>query len=328
MKAAVYTRYGPPEVVRLTDVLTPVPKDQELLVKVYCSTVNRTDSGFRSAEYFVSRFWSGLFRPKYTILGCEFSGVIEGIGKGVRTFKVGDRIFGFNDQTFGGHGEYLIIAETAAIATMTPSMSFEEAAALTEGAHYALCNIRAAKVAAGQNVLVYGATGAIGSAAVQLLKSRGAHITAVCNTRNVELVKSLGADKVIDYQTQDFTQIKDRFSFIFDAVGRSSFRQCKPLLTPRGIYISTELGKDGENIFWALLTPLGWGKRLLFPLPAISKDDVIYLRDLFEKGEYRPVIDRLYSLEEIVEAYKYVETGQKTGNVILKMTAGSKASIA
>lgn len=328
MKAAVYTRYGPPEVVRLTDVPTPVPKDQELLVKVYCSTVNRTDSGFRSAEYFVSRFWSGLFRPKYTILGCEFSGVIEGIGKGVRTFKVGDRIFGFNDQTFGGHGEYLIIAETAAIATMTPSMSFEEAAALTEGAHYALCNIRAAKVAAGQNVLVYGATGAIGSAAVQLLKSRGAHITAVCNTRNVELVKSLGADKVIDYQTQDFTQIKDRFSFIFDAVGKSSFRQCKPLLTPRGIYISTELGKNGENIFWALLTPLGRGKRLLFRLPAISKDDVIYLRDLFEKGEYRPVIDRLYSLEEIVEAYKYVETGQKTGNVILKMTAGSKASIA
>src|SRR5690606_23939842 len=328
MKAAVYTRYGPPEVVRLTDVPTPVPKDQELLVKVYCSTVNRTDSGFRSAEYVVSRFWSGLFRPKYPILGCEFSGVIEGIGKGVRTFKVGDRIFGFNDQTFGGHGEYLIIAETAAIATMTPSMSFEEAAALTEGAHYALCNIRAAKVAAGQNVLVYGATGAIGSAAVQLLKSRGAHITAVCNTRNVELVKSLGADKVIDYQTQDFTQIKDRFSFIFDAVGKSSFRQCKPLLTPRGIYISTELGKNGENIFWALLTPLGWGKRLLFPLPAISKDDVIYLRDLFEKGEYRPVIDRLYSLEEIVEAYKYVETGQKTGNVILKMTAGSKASIA
>lgn len=328
MKAAVYTRYGPPEVVRLTDVPTPVPKDQELLVKVYCSTVNRTDSGFRSAEYFVSRFWSGLFRPKYPILGCEFSGVIEGIGKGVRTFKVGDRIFGFNDQTFGGHGEYLIIAETAAIATMTPSMSFEEAAALTEGAHYALCNIRAAKVAAGQNVLVYGATGAIGSAAVQLLKSRGAHITAVCNTRNVELVKSLGADKVIDYQTQDFTQIKDRFSFIFDAVGKSSFRQCKPLLTPRGIYISTELGNYGENIFWALLTPLGRGKRLLFPLPAISKDDVIYLRDLFEKGEYRPVIDRLYSLEEIVEAYKYVETGQKTGNVILKMTAGSKASIA
>lgn len=328
MKAAVYTRYGPPEVVRLTDVPTPVPKDQELLVKVYCSTVNRTDSGFRSAEYVVSRFWSGLFRPKYPILGCEFSGVVEGIGKGVRTFKVGDRIFGFNDQTFGGHGEYLIIAETAAIATMTPSMSFEEAAALTEGAHYALCNIRAAKVAAGQNVLVYGATGAIGSAAVQLLKSRGAHITAVCNTRNVELVKSLGADKVIDYQTQDFTQIKDRFSFIFDAVGKSSFRQCKPLLTPRGIYISTELGKNGENIFWALLTPLGRGKRLLFPLPAISKDDVIYLRDLFEKGEYRPVIDRLYSLEEIVEAYKYVETGQKTGNVILKMTAGSKASIA
>src|SRR5690606_10173136 len=187
---------------------------------------------------------------------------------------------------------------------MPDNLNFDEAAALTEGSHYALGNIRAAKIQPGQQVLVNGATGAIGSAAVQLLKYFGGRVTAVCNTKNVGLVRSLGADVVIDYQTQDFTNTDTKFHFIFDAVGKSSFRQCKPLLTPKGIYISTELGKNGENIFWALLTPLGRGKRLLFHLPAISKDDVIYLRDLFEKGEYRTVIDRLYSLEEIVEAYK------------------------
>ncbi|WP_229236088.1 NAD(P)-dependent alcohol dehydrogenase [Dyadobacter tibetensis] len=202
---------------------------------------------------------------------------------------------------------------------MPDNLSFEEAAALTEGAHYALVDIRAAKVERGQNVLVYGATGAIGSAAVQLLKHFGATVTAVCNTKNVGLVKSLGADTVIDYQTQDFTKAEDRFDFIFDAVGKSSFGQCKPLLTKKGIYISTELGRNGENLFLAVTTPIGGGKRLLFPIPSISKQDVVFLKELVEKGEYKPVIDRHYHLDQIVEAYKYVETGQKTGNVVIKM---------
>ena len=319
MKAVVYTKYGPPEVAQLMEVTKPFPKDNEVLIKVYSTTVNRTDSGFRSAEYFISRFWSGLLRPKHQILGCEFAGIIEDIGKSVTTFRKGDKVFGYNDKTCGGHGEYLTIAETDAVTNMPDNLSFDEAAALTEGAHYALVDIRAAKIETGQNVLVYGATGAIGSAAVQLLKHFGAKITAVCNTKNVELVKSLGADVVIDYQTQDFTKTETKFQFIFDAVGKSSFGQCKPLLTEKGIYISTELGKNGENIFFALTTPLWGGKKLLFPIPSITKQDVIFLKELVQKGEYKPVIDRHYKLDQIVDAYKYVESGQKTGNVVIKI---------
>jgi NADPH:quinone reductase-like Zn-dependent oxidoreductase len=319
MKASVHTKYGPPEVAKLMEVDKPIPKENEVLVKVIASTVNRTDSGFRSAEYFISRFWSGLLKPNHTILGCEFSGVVEELGKNVSTFKKGDKVFGYNDKTWGGHGEYLTINENEAITYAPNNISLEEAAPITEGAHYALNNIRASKIQSGQNVLVYGATGAIGSAAVQLLKHFGTTVTAVCNTKNVELVKSLGADVVIDYQTQDFTKTETKFHFIFDAVGKSSFSQCKPLLTDKGIYISTELGKNAENVFYALFTPMARGKRVLFPIPTINKEDVIFLKELVEKNEYKPVIDSYYKLEQVVEAYKYVETGQKTGNVVIKI---------
>ncbi|MDZ4667357.1 MAG: NAD(P)-dependent alcohol dehydrogenase [bacterium] len=319
MKAAVYKQYGSPEVVQLMEIEKPIPKDNEVLVKVYASTVNRTDAGFRSAEYFISRFWSGLFKPKFPVLGCEFAGVVEGIGEAVSAFKIGDKVFGFNDKTFGGHGEYLTLAAKEAIAIMPMHLDFGEAAAIAEGAHYALCDIRGAKVLPGQNILVYGATGAIGSAAVQLLKHFGAQVTAVCNTKNVALVKSLGADTVIDYQTADFTKTEQTFDFIFDAVGKSSFGICKPLLKEKGIYISTELGKNGENLLYALYTPLLGGKRVLFPLPSINKEDVEFLKNLVETRVFKPVIDRHYKLEQIVEAYKYVESGKKTGNVVIDM---------
>lgn len=319
MKAAVYTKYGPPEVVKLMEVPEPVPKDTEILIKVYTATVNRTDSGFRSAEYFISRFWSGLLRPKFPILGCEFAGIVEAIGPRVSLFKIGDKVFGFNDKTFGGHAEYLTIDEHEAVTTMPEGLSFDSAAAITEGGHYALVDIRAAEVKPGQRVMVYGATGAIGSAAVQLLKHFGANVTAVCNTKNIELVKMLGADTVIDYQTEDYKKTEFKFQFIFDAVGKSSFGQCKPLLTGKGVYISTELGKNGENILLALTTPLWGGKKLLFPLPTISKSDVVFLKGLVQNGEFKPVIDRVYKLDQIVEAYKYVASGQKTGNVLLRI---------
>ena len=286
MRAIVYSKYGPPEVASLMEVPKPLPKDNEVLVKVYASTVNRTDSGFRSAEYFISRFWTGLFRPKYQILGCEFAGIIEEIGQHVTTFKKGDKVFGFNDKTCGGHGEYLTIAETDAVINMPDNLSFEEAASLTEGAHYALVDIRAAKVERGQNILVYGATGAIGTAAVQLLKHFGAIVTAVCNTKNVELLKTLGADTVIDYQTQDFTKTENKFEFIFDAVGKSSFGQCKHLLTKKGIYISTELGKNGENLLFALTTPLWRGKKLLFPI--VSRNTKQNLGYRMEQSRQKP----------------------------------------
>lgn len=319
MRAAVYKKYGPPEVVQLIELPKPFPKSNEVLVKVHASTVNRTDSGFRSAEYFISRFWSGLFYPKYQVLGCEFAGEVEEIGKNVTSFKVGDKVFGFNDKTFGGHAEYLTISENDAITVIPANFSFEEAAAFTEGSHYALCNIRSSNIREGQKALVYGATGAIGSAAVQLLKYFGVSVTAVCNTKNIERIKSLGADLVIDYQTQDFTQTDQKFDLVFDAVGKSSFGQCKPLMAEKGKYVSTELGKNAENIYLALFTPLFNGKKVIFPIPTMNKEMILFLKERIEKGNFKPVIDQTYKLEEIVEAYKYVETGQKTGNVVLKI---------
>ena len=317
MRALVYTKYGPPEVVKLKEVKKPVPEDNEVLIKIHAATVNRTDCGFRSAEYFVSRLFSGLFKPKNEILGNEFAGVVDRVGKNVRSFKAGDKVFGYNDTKFGAHGEYMTMPENGAITAMPVNFSFGEAAPITEGGHYALCDIRSAKIQPGQNILINGATGAIGSAAVQLVKYFGARVTAVCNTLNIELVKSLGADVVIDYTKEDFTNTDQRFDFVFDAVGKSSFGKCRRLLKKKGIYISTELGKNSENILLALTTPIFCSKRVLFPIPSISKEDVVFLKELAEAGKYKPVIDRYYTLEQIVEAYRYVESGQKTGNVVI-----------
>ncbi len=320
MRAIVNLKYGPPEIVKLKEVEKPVPNDNEVLIKIHATTVNRTDCGFRSAEYFISRLFSGLFRPKFKTLGNEFAGQIEAIGKNITSFNIGDKVFGYDDEKFGAHAEYMTMAENKAITTMPGNVSYYEAAPITEGAHYALCDIRAAKIKSGQNILIYGATGAIGSAAVQLVKYFGANVTAVCNSKNVELVKSLGADVVIDYTTQDFTKTGQTYDFVFDTVGKSSFGQCKPLLRKKGIYISTEPGKNFENIFLALITPLVGGKKVLFPIPAIRKEDIIFLKELVETDKYKPLIDRRYTLEQIVEAYRYVETGQKTGNVVITLT--------
>lgn len=319
MLAAVNEIYGPPEVVHVREVGKPLPKDNEVMIKVHASTVNRTDCGFRSAEYFISRFFSGLIRPKFKVLGNEFAGEIEAIGKLVTRFKQGDSVFGYNDKNFGAHAEFMTMGENGPLSKMPSNLTFEEAAPLLEGGHYALCDIRAARVSRGQQILINGASGAIGSAAVQLLKYMNTEVTAVCGTKNLELVKSLGADVVIDYTQSDFTKLNKTFDFIFDAVGKSSFSKCKPLLKKNGVYISTELGKYGQNPFLALVTPLFGGKKLLFPLPIINLEDVLFFKELAEKGKYKPVIDRRYPLVEIVNAYKYVETGQKTGNVIINV---------
>jgi NADPH:quinone reductase-like Zn-dependent oxidoreductase len=320
MIAATYYKYGPPEVIKITEIDKPIPKSDEVLIKVLASTVNRTDTGFRSALYFVSRFWSGLLKPKFNVLGCEYAGIIEEIGVDVNLFKIGDTVFGFNDKTMGGNAEYIAVKQIDSVAIMPSNVNFEQAAAITEGAHYALCDIRAAKVKFGQNVLVYGATGAIGSAAVQLLNYFGANVTAVCNTKNVALIKSLGANKVIDYLNEDFTKTDQKYDFIYDAVGKSSFTVCKPLLKKKGIYKSTELGSYGSNIFLALITPLLGGKKVLFPIPTINKEDVLFLKELVETNQFKPVIDRTYNITLIIEAHKYVETGQKTGNVIIEFS--------
>lgn len=319
MKAAVHTRYGPPDVVRIAEVDKPTAAANELLIRVHAATVNRTDSGYRAAKPFIIRAFSGLTAPRATVLGSEFAGEVESIGARVTTFEPGDRVFGYVEGRFGAHAEYLTIPEDGSVATIPSRMSFEEAAPGTEGSHYALANIRAAKIRSGQNILVNGATGAIGSAAVQIVKSLGANVTAVCSTGNVSLVESLGADRVIDYTAEDFTADEQVYDVVFDAVGKSSFGQSKRLLKPGGIYLSTELGPFPTNPILALSTPLTRGRRVMFPIPKHDQEMVKYLRGLMESGKFKPLIDRSYALEEIVEAYRYVETGQKIGNVLISI---------
>jgi NADPH:quinone reductase-like Zn-dependent oxidoreductase len=317
MRACIHTSYGPPEVLQFAELPKPIPSDNEVLIRVHAATVNRTDCGFRSAEYFVSRFFSGLFKPNNPVLGSEFAGVIEAVGKQVTVYAPGDNVFGYNDITFGAYAEYIVMSEDAPMALLPKGYSFQDAAPLLEGSHYALVDIRAAKVEAGMHVLVNGATGAIGSAAVQLLKYFGATVTAVCAKPHMDLVKALGADEVIDYTQEDFTQRHATFDFVFDAVGKSTFGKCKRILKDKGVYISTELGPGGQNIFLALLTPLLGGKRLLFPLPTISKEDVLLIRELADSGKFKPVVDRVYPFDQLIEAHRYVETRQKIGNVVI-----------
>jgi NADPH:quinone reductase-like Zn-dependent oxidoreductase len=319
MKAAVCTRYGPPEVVVISEVEKPATGDNGLLIKVHATTVNRTDCAYRAARPFFMRFLTGLTRPRSTVLGTEFAGVVEAVGSGVTSFGAGDKVFGYNEGPFGAHAEYLSIPEDGSVATMPANVTCQQAAPGTEGSHYALAHIRAAKIHSGQDILVYGATGAIGSAAVQLLKSLGANVTAVCGTDHVELVRGLGADKVIDYTAEDFTKGNQRYDAVLDSVGKSSFSQCKRLLKPDGIYISSELGPLAQNPFRALLAPLHGGKKVLFPIPKHDQLMVEHLGKLIESGEFRPVIDRTYPLDQIVEAYRYVEAGQKTGNVVISL---------
>jgi NADPH:quinone reductase-like Zn-dependent oxidoreductase len=320
VRAAVRTRYGPPETVRLVEVPAPVPGDGEVLVRVHATTVNRTDCGFRAAHPWIVRFFSGLSRPKVTILGCEFAGVVESLGEGVTAFEPGNRVFGFSEDRFGAHAEYLTIAADGAIATMPAGMSFVEAAPSTEGSHYALSAIRKARIRSGQRVLVNGATGAIGSAAVQILKDLGATVTAVCATEHVELVRGLGPDRVIDYRTEDFTRDEQRYDVVIDAVGKSSFGACKRLLVPDGRFLSSDLGPLSQNPFLALVTPWFGGRRVLFPIPKPhGRREMIYVRQLIEAGSFTPLVDRRYRLDDIVEAYRYVETGEKVGNVVIEV---------
>jgi NADPH:quinone reductase-like Zn-dependent oxidoreductase len=319
MKAAVCTRYGPPEVIVISEVEEPALRDKGLLVKVHATTVNRTDCAYRAARPFFMRLLTGLTRPRSAVLGTEFAGVVEAVGSGVTSFQVGDKVFGYNEGPFGAHAEYMSIPADGSVATMPASVTYQQAAPSTEGAHYALAHIRAAKIHSGQDILVYGATGAIGSAAVQLLKSTGAHVTAVCGTEHLELVRGLGADRVIDYMAEDFTKDEQKYDVVLDSVGKISFSQCKQLLKPRGIYISSELGPLAQNPFLALIAPLHGGKKVMFPIPKHDQQMIKHLANLVESGEFRPVIDRTYPLDQIVDAYRYVETGQKTGNVIISL---------
>jgi NADPH:quinone reductase-like Zn-dependent oxidoreductase len=317
MKAIVCIKYGPPDVLQLKEIEKPVPKDNEVLIRVHAATVNRTDCAMLRAKPFIMRFITGLRKPKKTIPGTDFAGKIEAVGKNVSLFSVGQAVFGFDDEGLGSHAQYMTLAEGNAMATMPDNITYAQAAASIEGAHYAYNFINKVDIQIGSKVLVNGATGAIGSAAVQLLKYFEASVTAVCRAENAELVKSLGAEKVIDYTKEDFTRSKETYNFVFDTVGKSSFAKCKPLLESGGGYISSELGGMAQNLFFAMVTPLIGRKKVIFPMPLDRGRSVRLIKKLIEKGKFNPVIDRQYALEDIADAFRYVESGQKIGNVVI-----------
>jgi NADPH:quinone reductase-like Zn-dependent oxidoreductase len=321
MRAVVHDRYGAPEVLRLEDVERPVPKDGEVLVKIFATTVSRTDTGLRSADLFASRFVTGLLRPKRRILGSDLAGEVEALGANVTEFEVGDRVFGINPWKFGTHAEFICMPAEAALAHMPAGMTFEEAAAVCDGAILALNALRPADLRTGQRILIYGASGSIGTAGVQLARYFGADVTAVCNAKDFELVRSLGADEVLDYTQEDFTKNGQRYDVIFDSVGHVSFSRCRNSLKRGGFYVATD---HLQNLVLALLTARIGDKRVVFPIPPrFTKKDVVFLKELIESGKYRAVIDRRYPLEQVVEATRYVETKQKTGNVVLIVSGDS-----
>ena len=325
MKAVVYDRYGPPDVLHVEEVPQPVPRDDEVLVRIHASTVNRLDCHTREANrgsgpavMMLSRLVSGVRRPRQRILGSELAGEVTAAGGAVHEFAVGDRVFANTGLRFGAHAEYTCVPEASRIAHMPSGATFDEAAAVSDGALNALWCLRQGRLRKDESILVYGASGAIGTAGVQLARYFGAHITAVSNTKNLELVRSLGADEVIDYLHEDFTQNGQTYDVVFDAVGKHSFKRSKNSLKTGGRYLAT----DGlSNVILALWTPRFSDKKVVFSLPPrYSKQDMLLIRELIEARKYRAVIDRRYPLEGVVEAARYVETEQKTGNVVLTIS--------
>jgi NADPH:quinone reductase-like Zn-dependent oxidoreductase len=317
MKAAVRSRYGPPGVLSVRDIEKPVPQNDEVLIRVHAASVNRTDCHVLTGKPFMMRLFTGLLKPRSAVTGTDFAGQIEATGASVTSFKAGDKVMGFGGVFgMGSHAQYLAFPETKGIVLMPGNITYDQAAACLEGAYYAAAGITQLKPSAGQMALVYGATGAIGTAYVQLLKDRGVYVTAVCPGEHRTLVRSLGADKIIDYKTEDFTNDNERYDFVFDAVGQSSFARCKHLLNRKGIYTSSG---GFENLLATLITPLRDGKKALFLPPKDIKGNLSFIKELIEKERFRAVIDRTYPMDRIAEAFTYVATGQKIGNVIVVM---------
>jgi NADPH:quinone reductase-like Zn-dependent oxidoreductase len=319
LRAAVYRRYGPPEAVRLEDVPKPVPGPGELLVKVRATTVNRTDIGMRQADPVVVRLFTGLRRPRWTILGSEFAGEVEAVGRDVRSFEEGDAVFGLTGDPLGAHAEYLCVPESGSVARIPANATVEQAAAACDGAMLALRGLRRAGLREGQTILINGASGAVGTAAVQLAGHFGAEVTAVCGTANLELARSLGAGRVIDYTRQDFTRDDRRYDVVFDAAGKSSFRRCRRLLEPGGTFLFTDLGFLWHVPLLVLITRFAGSRRVILPITRHDQGDIRFVAGLIEGGAFAPVIDRTYPLDEIVEAHRYVDTGEKTGNVVITL---------
>jgi len=319
MRAAIFERYGPPDVERLADIATPTPKSRDVLVRIRCTTVNRTDCGHRRAHPFFFRASMGLVRPKVHVLGSELAGEVEAVGEEVTRFAPGDRVFGITSDGMGAHAEFVCVPEDGPIATIPADMTFEAAAAVCMGAIQAWTCLRSTGLREGQRILIYGASGSVGTAAVQLALCLDAHVTAVCATKSVDVVRSLGADEVLDYTKVDFTKNGETYDVIFDAVGMHSFRRCRRSISRGGSFGVADVGFLWQNPFLALVTRFLGTKRVRLPFDRHfdPRRDIERLKALIEAGRYRAVIDRTYALEQVVEATEYVETKQKTGNVVL-----------
>ncbi len=330
MKAVVYTQYGSPDVLHLQEMEKPAPKDNEILIKIHASSINFGDMIARKLGaiapeefYMPSLFWLfariefGFRKPKKGVLGSEFAGKIEAVGKGVTRFKQGDSVFGFRGMHMGANAEYLCMPEDGLVAIKPTNMTYEEAATIPGGALTALSLLRKVNIQHGQKVLINGASGGIGSAAVQLAKHFGAEVTGVCGTPRLEFVKALGADKVIDYTKEDFTRNGETYDLIFDVLGKVSFARCKNSLTPNGhlLYVSFKM----KQLFQMLWTSRFSSKKVICALSSEKPDDLIFIKELAEAGKFKSVIDRCYPLEQTAEAHQYIENGHKKGNVVISL---------
>lgn len=312
MKAAVFTRYGPPDVLQLKEVEKPTPKDNQLLIRVFATTVTSGDVRVRKADPFLVRLFFGLIRPRKTILGSDLAGEVEAVGKDVKRFKVGDKVFG---GAVASYAEYTCVLEGGPRALKPANLTFEEAAAIPWGSGCSLYFLRKGKIQRGQRVLIYGASGSLGTAAVQLAKHFGAEVTGVCSTANLDLVKSLGADKVIDYTKEDFTS-PATYDLIYHTVGKISFRASMKSLKPGGVYVSA---LSLAPILRRLRAWIAGRKKVIGGICKVKAEDMVFLKELVEAGHLRPVIDRRYPLDQIAEAHRYVERGHKKGNVVITL---------
>lgn len=325
MKAIVCTEYGSPDVLQLKEVEKPTPGDNEILIRIYATTVTRGDLRIRMADPFAVRFLYGFLRPKkITILGSDLAGEIEAVGKNVKLFKAGDQVFAATGVSLGSNAEYICLSEEGAVALKPANMTYEEAAAIPFGATTSLIFLRdKGNIQSGQKVLIYGASGALGTAAVQLAKYFGAEVTGVCSTTNLELVKSLGADKVIDYTKEDFTKSGQTYDIVFDTIGKSPFSGCLRSLKEKGVYLkAVHMGLS--PILRGLWTSMTSTKKVIGAIAIPRKEDLIFLKDLIEAGKMKSVIDRRYPLEQIIEAHRYVEQGHKKGNVVITLQHDNK----
>jgi len=321
MKAIVYKKYGSPNVLEPLDVEKPTPEPNEVLIRVNATTVTTADCMMRRGDTFLSRILLGLLKPKkkYQILGTEFSGKIEAVGSKVKKFKPGDEVYAFRGFGTGCYAQYKCMNENGSLAIKPINMSFEKAASVVDGATTALFFLKEkANIQKGQKVLINGASGSIGTFAVQLAKYSGAEVTGVCSTKNIELVKSLGADKVVDYSKEDFTRTGDTYDIIFDTVGKSSFAHCKKVLKSNGKYVATVMTL--KIIIQSLLTKPGNKKKVIFAMSLNKTEALNYLRTLIEEGKLKTIIDKQYPFEELREAHAYVENGHKKGNVVITVT--------